>query len=92
MNFIEGFSKITRTDTFVNSGVGLEQELDPSQLDFAVIGRDPQSFLVQTSHLYFASSSHFPPLKGFVNPAIESGNIPKSLSNKHYFSQSKNIL
>ena len=44
MNFIEGFSKVTRTDTFVNSGVGLEQELDPSQLDFAVIGDSFQDF------------------------------------------------
>jgi hypothetical protein len=51
MNFIEGFSKITRTDTFVNSGVGLEQELDPSQLDFAVIGDSFQDFFRQGARI-----------------------------------------
>ena len=47
MNFLEGFSKITRSDTFLNSGVGLEQELDPSKIDFAVIGDSFQDFFRQ---------------------------------------------
>jgi len=51
MNFLEGFSKITRTDTFVNSGVGLEQKLDPSKLDFAVLGDSFQDFFRQGARI-----------------------------------------
>ncbi len=51
MNFLEGFSKITRTDAFVNSGVGLEQELDPSKIDFAVIRDNFRDFFRQGARI-----------------------------------------
>ncbi len=51
MNFIEGFSKITRTDTFVNSGVGLQRELDPSKIDFEAIGDGFEDFFHQGARL-----------------------------------------
>ncbi len=51
MTFLEGFSKITRTDTFVNSGVGLDQELDASKIDYAVIGDSFQDFFRQGARI-----------------------------------------
>ena len=47
MTFLDGFSQITGTDSFVNSGVGLRRELDPSKLDFEGIGEDFQDFFRQ---------------------------------------------
>ena len=38
MTFLDGFSQITGTDDFVNSGVGLARELDPSKIDFDTMG------------------------------------------------------
>ena len=51
MTFLDGFSKITRTDTFVNSGVGLDQELDASKIDYAVIGDSFQDFFRQGARI-----------------------------------------
>ena len=47
ITFLDGFSQITGTDSFVNSGVGLRRELDPSKLDFEGIGEDFQDFFRQ---------------------------------------------
>ena len=47
MTFLDGFSQITGTDKFVNSGVGLSRELDPSKIDFDGIGEDFQDFFRQ---------------------------------------------
>ena len=51
MDFLEGFSQITRTDTFVNSGVGLQRELDPSKIDFEAIGDGFEDFFHQGARL-----------------------------------------
>lgn len=37
MTFFDKFSQVTGTDKFVNSGVGLDRDLDPSKLDFDAI-------------------------------------------------------
>ena len=47
MTFLDGLSQITGSDKFVNSGVGLSRELDPSKIDFDGIGEDFQDFFRQ---------------------------------------------
>ena len=39
MTFLDKFSQVTGTDEFVNSGVGLDRELDLSKIDFDAITR-----------------------------------------------------
>ena len=45
MPFLEGFSKTTGTERFVNSGVGLSRELDRTKLDFDSVGDGFQDFI-----------------------------------------------
>ena len=47
MPFLDGFSQITGTDNFINSGVGLSRDLDPSKIDFDGIGEGFQDFFRQ---------------------------------------------
>ncbi len=47
MSFLDSFSQVTRTEKFVNSGVGLARELDPSKLDFDAITDGFENFFHQ---------------------------------------------
>jgi len=47
MSFIDGLTQITGAENFVNSGVGLARELDPSKIDFDTFGENSQDFFRQ---------------------------------------------
>lgn len=51
MSFLDGFSQITGTERFVNSGVGLTRELDPAKIDFETLGDGFGEFFRQGSRI-----------------------------------------
>ena len=47
MAFIDNLTQVTRTENFINSGVGLARDLDASKIDFDTLGDDFQDFFRQ---------------------------------------------
>ena len=47
MSYVDNLTRITGTQRFVNSGVGLTRKLDPDQLDFETLGDGFEDFFRQ---------------------------------------------